>query len=210
MNLGAANPGYLQAGQLGTGLLTVEGSGYVALDSTAGSDSPETPSLPSAGVTLTGNASLVVAATNATSGPIDASGTTGRLEVISGAALPQSTLSVTGGVTLGSSSALEFDINGDSASDASSVAATGTVDLHGAPIYLYQEGHGEDNGVANPCVALTPGTSHTLLTAAGTLTGDLSVGGQLIGPGHSAAEAITTTAVLEQHHSCQRAHHLRH
>lgn len=192
INLGTSSidPGYLETGELDTGPITVEGSGHVQLDNDP--SYAQNPFLSPGGVTLQNNASLIVATTGATSGPIDASSTTGRLEVISGAALPQATLNVNGGsgnVTLGSTSALEFDINGDGATDASELTAAGTVTLGGAALDLFQE----DDGVGQPCVALTPGVAHTLVSAPAGISGTLTVGSSQISQGQTAAENITTS-----------------
>jgi hypothetical protein len=171
---------YLLVGELATGPVTVDGSGELELYADAKSGGPY---LPSSGVTLNDASTLNVAARNATSGPIDASNTTGALD-ITNAATPESTLDVSGGVTLGSTSTIGFEIDGNAASDASSLTATGTVSLAGAPIALSQS---DDQG---NCDSLTPGTSFTLLSA-GTLTGPLTVNGQSITAGQSAAEPIT-------------------
>lgn len=179
LNLGSnagAIGGYLQVGELDTGATTVEGAGDLELDSDAESPGPVLPS----SLTLQGDTWLTVSAFNTTSGPIDASATSGGVQVYGA---PGTTLAVSGALTLGSSSELNFVIDGDGAGQSTSLTAT-SVDLGGTNLALHQDPD------AGTCETLTPGTTHTLLTTTGTLSGDLIVDGTTVTSGGSATESI--------------------
>ena len=173
--------GTLQAVQITTAALALQGNGDLDVPANSGVSSPTLPP-----VTLSGTTVLTVA-TATTSGAIDASAdTSGGVEVFG---LPGSTLDITSGnLTLGSGDALDLDIDGNSAAQSTSVDVTsGSAALGGATLNLDQNFEAAPN---TACTTLTPGTTVTLLHAAGGITGSLVVNGHSITQGQSATEPV--------------------
>lgn len=176
--------GWVQANDIQTSALTISGPGELQLDQFAGS----AEKLPS--VTVNDSAGpgsgLGVSANNASSGPITIAGTDNNFIVLTSRAPGETTLDVSGGVTLDATTNVEFDIDGNDTtpgSDFSQLTASGNVAFNGAQISLWQA---QDSGNCDP---LTPGTSFTVLQA-GSLSGQIKVGGRLISAGQSAPEML--------------------
>ena len=182
------NNGYLQANDVGSLSVIMSGAGELQLDQFSGS--PEL--LPA--ITVNDSAgtktALAVATPNATeTGSLLIQGTSNNLIVLTGRAPGETVLHVNGGVTFDSSTNVEFDLDGNSTTpgvDSSELIASGAVNLNGAAISLWQAESG------GSCVTPTPGTTYTVL-AAGSLNGNLVVGGQTVAPGGSATETLSTS-----------------
>jgi hypothetical protein len=180
--------GYVQANDVENSIITMSGAGELQLTQFSGS--PELlPAITINDVNGTKTA-LAVATPNATAtGPLLIQGTSNNFIVLTDHAPGETVLHVNGGVTLDSSTNVEFDLDGNNTTpgiDSSELTASGTVNLNGAAISLWQA---ESSG---SCVTPTPGTTYTVVSA-GSLNGNLVVGGQTVAPGGSATETLSTT-----------------
>ena len=181
------NDGYVQANDVQNLSIAISGTGELQLAQSSGS--PEL--LPAITINDVNGpkTALAVATPNATAtGPLLIQGTSDNFIVLTDHAPGETVLHVNGGVTLDSSTNVEFDLDGNNTTpgiDSSELVASGTVNLNGAAISLWQAESG------GSCVTPIPGTTYTVLSA-GSLNGNLVVGGQTVTPGGSATETLST------------------
>jgi hypothetical protein len=186
--------GNLDATTLGTGTLTLDGSGI--LEMTPGSDGSHAV-LPAAQIKLDNGPSLYVESPGVSSGPIDASAAAsgGNVLRVGDGALPESTLTVNGDLALGQSTSLGFFIDGTDSTPAvesSEMTVNGNVMLNGARLGVSQ---GYVDSSSHDCVDIPPGTTYELLATSGTISGDLHYSdgtsfGNSVSEGQASAEPM--------------------
>ncbi len=163
----------VQAPEIDTGLLTVSGSGTVAIGAQMAQPTDAIPIFPpplisAQGVELAAGASLEIAGAGVVSGPITvAPGSYSTVEVGHGVA-PDGTATVDGDLTLRSDSTVQLWIDQAAvtgsplpSADSSQLTVSGNLDLNGADLDLSQ-GFGEPQV---DCTTLTGGQVYTLIAA---------------------------------------------
>ena len=180
---------------IATGALTLSGnspypSGAIEVEPNPNNPSDQ-PELPPAGVELFNGAGLTIAAPGTQSGSIWSSdslfGGGSQLVSVGTGSAPDGSLAVNGDFTLANSDELDIYVDGPATTpptptpslDYSQLTASGSVTLGDAALDVDL---GEDSG--GNCDDLLPGQVYTLISA-GTVTGELDIGGTPISDGQT-------------------------